>query len=89
MTHITPTQADRDAALAIWHLCDDGPYSSLPEWLVQAFARHRLAAIEEAAVEAIGATKAVDRKNLTAWGSGYLAACAEIECRIRNLGSPS
>lgn len=40
------TQADREAAERIWHLCDDGPYCDLPKWLVQAFARHRIAALD-------------------------------------------
>lgn len=40
---ITVTQADIAAAQSIWHRCDDGPYCELPQWLVQAFARHRLA----------------------------------------------
>lgn len=43
MTETQITQADIDAAQSIWHRCDDGPYCELPQWLVQAFARHRLA----------------------------------------------
>ena len=41
---VTVTQEDIAAARSIWHRCDDGPYCELPQWLVQAFARHRILA---------------------------------------------
>ena len=37
-------QCDIDTAQAIWHMCDDGPYCTLPSWLTNAFARHRIEA---------------------------------------------
>lgn len=83
MTHITPTEADREAALAIWHLCDDGPYCSLPEWLVQAFARHRLAAIEECAK--VAETTYTE----SGWHPAAKNAGLGIAEAIRKLGSPS
>lgn len=87
------TQGDREAAATYLERTRNMPchYSDMREGseddhrLVQAFAAHRITALEEAAVEAIDATKTLDRKDLTAWGAGYLAACAEIECQIRNL----
>ena len=44
------TAEDREAAQRIWHMCDDGPYCELPNWLIQSFARHRLSST--AALEA-------------------------------------
>ena len=50
---VTVTQEDIAAARSIWHRCDDGPYCELPQWLVQAFARHRLATRTDATPVAV------------------------------------